>query len=99
LEPLHYVGGVLLHSVFLYNQALIALMQGNEEQFTQSKNNVANPALRYVLEAEKAFRQGDEKEAERLGHLAISSARGLQKYLIVRALERQQKNSNRHSFF
>jgi hypothetical protein len=51
------------------------------------------------IEAEKAFRQGGEKEAERLGHLAISSARGLQKYVLVQSLERQRKNPNRHSFF
>lgn len=86
-------------TVRYYNQALVALMQGKEEQFAQAKNNVANRVLRYVLEAEKAFRQGDKKEAEQLGHLAISSARGLQKYVLVRSLERQQKNPNRHSFF
>jgi hypothetical protein len=82
-----------------YYLALIALIQGNLESFQQMKKEVKHKGLKYVLEAEAAFKQWNVEEAERLGNLAISSSRGLQKYILVKSLERQQNNKYRRSFF
>jgi uncharacterized membrane protein len=87
------------HNIRYYNFALVALMRGNFEYFQQMKNEVKHKGLKYVLEAEAAFKQGNVEEAERLGNLAISSSRGLQRYILVKSLKRQQNNKHRRSFF
>lgn len=82
-----------------YNQALIALLRGQEDRFENLKQKVKKHPFCYVLEAERAFRNGDQKEAERYGNLAISTSRGLQRYVLVRSLEHQQNHPNRQTFF
>lgn len=79
--------------------ANIALVEENWEVFDQAKSMVKHPGLRYALEAELAFNKGDMEQAQKLGDLAISASRGLQKYILVKSLERQSKNPNRKTFF
>lgn len=82
-----------------HNLALIALLDANWEVFQHLKDKIKSKALQYALEAEAAFKNGNTEESERLGHLAIASCAGIQKWLFIKSLERQQKNPHRETYF
>ncbi|SHN49238.1 hypothetical protein [Desulfitobacterium chlororespirans] len=82
-----------------HNLALIALLQGNLEEFEAYKARIKHKYLHYALEAEAAYREKDYKKADELAELAISSAGGLQKWVYVKSLERQKGNTQRRSYF
>jgi hypothetical protein len=82
-----------------YNFSLIALLEEDWETFNNMKNKVTKERFRYALEAEYAFKKGNLEEAQRLGELAISASSGIQKYMLLKLLERQQSNPNREFFF
>ena len=82
-----------------YNYALIALKENEWESFAQLKSKLKNKALQYILEAEEAYKKGNLEKAELFGNQAIEAARGLQRYLLVASLERQETNADRDSYF
>jgi hypothetical protein len=82
-----------------YNNALIALLEGDQESFHLAKNQVKSEATKYILMAEEAYKKGDYTEAERLGNLAITKSAGLKRLVLLKSLEREQKNPNRETFF
>jgi flagellar biosynthesis GTPase FlhF len=82
-----------------YNSALIALLEGDMEQFHIMKDKVNRQSTKLVLDTEEAYKKGQLEEAERLGNMSISLATGLQKLSLIKSLEREQKNPNRESYF
>lgn len=83
----------------LYNSALIFLQEGDQEGFQTAKNKVKSEATKYILRAEEAYMKGEINEAERLGNLAVSTARGFKRYALLKSLEREQNNPNRETYF
>ncbi|MEW9674247.1 hypothetical protein [Ammoniphilus sp. 3BR4] len=79
--------------------ANIALAEENWEVFEQAKGMVKHQGLQYALGAELAFKKGDMEQAKKLGDLAISTSRGLQKYILVKSFERQSNNPDRKTYF
>lgn len=82
-----------------YNYALIALKENQWEPFRLYKSKLKNKVFLYILEAEKEYKNGNLEKAEQLGNLAIESSKGLQKYILLTSLERQQTSLNRESYF
>lgn len=82
-----------------YGLALIAVCEEDWDSFAKYKAGTRHPKLIPVLEAEAAFKQGRPEEADRFGRLAIEAARGLQLFLLVRSLERQERNPERRTYF
>lgn len=82
-----------------HDLALLALLKEDWALFENFKSQVKHKGLYYALEAEAAFIRNEIDEAEKYGMLAISSSRGLQKWLFVKTLEYQRKNENRRFFF
>jgi hypothetical protein len=67
--------------------------------FEEYKSQVKHKGLQYSLAAEEAYIRGEFEEAHKYGDLAISSSRGLQKWLLVKSLEHQRNNENRQFYF
>jgi hypothetical protein len=87
------------HNIRNYNLALLALSKRELGLFETFKSQVKHKGLQYALDAELAYIRGKMEEAEKFGELAISSSRGLQKWLLVKSLEHQRNNEDRQSFF
>ncbi len=82
-----------------YFKALIAISENDWDRAEEFQAGIRNKAMRYVIDAEAAFKRGNHEESERAGRLALASAKGLQKFVILRSLERQERNPNRRTYF
>ncbi|PWW08594.1 hypothetical protein DFQ01_101317 [Paenibacillus cellulosilyticus] len=81
------------------SRALTRLLQDDQSGFEQSMRMVDHPGLKYALEAEAAFRQGDLTKADELGDLAINNTAGLQRYALIRYRELRTAEPNRKTYF
>ena len=66
------------------NKALTALGQG---------------IYQLSLDAEVAYQQGKMAEADQYGQQAIAESKGVQKYLMIKTLEKNKRNPHRNSYF
>jgi hypothetical protein len=82
-----------------YNNALIALLKGDQVGFHLAKSKVKSEATKYILMAEEAYIKGSFTEAEQLGNTAISRSAGIKRFVLLKSLEREQKNPNRETYF
>lgn len=82
-----------------YYQALIALLNKDWDQFDEIRAKFQHPTLSYVLEAERAFGQGRFQDADRNAELAISGSGGIQRYSLLKIMERQRNNLHRETYF
>lgn len=78
--------------------AAIAIAKRDWERFNELKSKL-KPGIKFSLEAEEAFRKGDVDRARELGNYAIANSKGLQRYILIKSLERQEKNPDRRSYF
>jgi hypothetical protein len=93
------VNNIQLASNRNYYKALIAILEEDWENVTEFQAGIRNKALHYVIEAEVAFKQGNREDSVRAGQLALASAKGLQKFMLLRSLERQENNPIRRTYF
>lgn len=82
-----------------YFKALIAISENDWDHVEEFRAGIRNKALRYVIDAEAAFKRGNHEDSERAGRLALASAKGLQKFMLLRSLERQKSNPMRRTYF
>jgi hypothetical protein len=93
------IKNINVKSLMNFYYAIVAIIKQDWDNFDKFKNMVKKNGLRYALEADAAFRKGKYDEAKQFGDLAIASTRGLQRFIFVKSLERQEKNPNRESYF
>ncbi|GLX68681.1 hypothetical protein [Paenibacillus glycanilyticus] len=83
----------------LYYAGHLALLEDDWERLEECKKQLRNQIFRIVLDAESAFRKGNMEEAKRHGDRALAQSAGLQRYALLKALERQQTKEVRSSYF
>jgi hypothetical protein len=82
-----------------YFKALIAITENDWDRVEEFQAGIRNKALRYVIDAEAAFKRGNYEVSEQAGRLALANAKGLQKFVLLRSLERQESNHLRRTYF
>lgn len=78
---------------------MIAMLRGDWPTFEEMKTKIKNRVYQYMLDADMAFRKGRYDEAKHIGDLAIKHTAGLQRYILIKSFERQERNPNRESYF
>lgn len=94
-----HLDGIRSASSRHYFEALIAILEKDGDRADKLKAGIRSQTLRHVVDAEIAYQRGQLEEADRAADLALASARGLQKYLHIKSLERQKNNPARHTYF
>ncbi|WP_308637127.1 hypothetical protein [Paenibacillus silvisoli] len=82
-----------------YYKALISILEGDFQRAEEYKAGIRSKALQHVIDAEIAFKQGKPEEADQAGQLALAAAGGVQKFVLMRSLERQRSNPSRRMYF
>ncbi|WP_210607855.1 hypothetical protein [Priestia flexa] len=82
-----------------YHQALIALLEEDENRFQAHLKQVRYKGQRYALLANFSYKKGDYAEADRFGKLAILHSRGLKKWTLVKSKQYQESNASRELYF
>jgi hypothetical protein len=82
-----------------YFKALIAISENDWDRVEEFQTGIRNKALRYVIDAEAAFKRGNYEDSVQAGRFALASAKGLQKFVLLRSLERQESNPLRRTYF
>ncbi|WP_201007755.1 hypothetical protein [Paenibacillus glycanilyticus] len=83
----------------LYYTGLIAVMENDWDKVEACKNQLRSKALRSVLDAEAAFKTGRYDDAKKHGDQAIADSAGMQRYILIKMLERQSRSEQRISYF
>ncbi|GED72712.1 hypothetical protein BRE01_64140 [Brevibacillus reuszeri] len=82
-----------------YYSAHLALLKNNQDVYNEHRSGVKNRIYQLSLDAEMAYQQGNTVEAERFGQQAIAESKGVQRYLMIKTLEKNKRNPNRNSYF
>ncbi|SEO81554.1 hypothetical protein [Paenibacillus sp. OV219] len=82
-----------------YSQALIAVLTSDYNRADTFKAAIRSKALRHVVDAEIAFRKGNQEEADQAGQLAMAHAGGVLKLMLTKSLERQKNDAMRRTYF
>lgn len=80
-------------------RAKIALMSKDWVTYEEHMQHVKREVTRLALEADAAFVRGNMEEAERLGGEAISRARGMYRYVLVKERELNERDPARRTYF
>ncbi len=98
-EAAEWISQIRNPAVKPYFLALKTLRERNWNAFFEAKAAVKDKVSLLVLDVEEAYARGDIQMAEKLGQQAIDSAKGVQKYVLVKELELSEHNPNRTSYF
>ncbi|GED59502.1 hypothetical protein ABER61_15490 [Brevibacillus formosus] len=82
-----------------YYSAHLALLKNNQDDYNQHRSAIKNRIYQLLLDAEVAYHQGNMAEAEQYGQLAIAKSKGVQKYLLIKTLEKSKRSQHRNSYF
>ncbi|WP_312113410.1 hypothetical protein [Brevibacillus reuszeri] len=82
-----------------YYSAHLALLKNSQDVYNEHRSGVKNRIYQLSLDAEMAYQQGNTVEAERFGQQAIAESKGVQRYLMIKTLEKNKRNPNRNSYF
>ncbi|MGG4448984.1 hypothetical protein [Brevibacillus porteri] len=82
-----------------YYSAHIALLKNDQDAYNQHRAEIKNRIYQLSLDAEVAYHQGNMAEAELCGQLAIAESKGIQKYLMIKTLDKNKRNLHRNSYF
>lgn len=82
-----------------YYSAHLALLKNNQDAYNQHRSEIKNRIYQMSLDAEVAYHQGKMAEAEQYGQQAIAESKGVQKYLMIKTLEKNKRNPHRNSYF
>ncbi|MED1801268.1 hypothetical protein [Brevibacillus porteri] len=81
------------------NFAHLALLKNSQDAYNQHRSEINNRIYQLSLDAEVAYHQGNMAEAEKYGQLAIAESKGVQKYLMIKTLEKSKRNLHQSSYF
>ncbi|MDC0764944.1 hypothetical protein POF51_29925 [Brevibacillus sp. AG] len=82
-----------------YYSAHVALLKNSQDAYNQHRSEIKNRIYQLSLDTEVAYHQGNMAEAEQYGQLAIAESQGVQKYLMIKTLEKSKRSLNRNSYF
>lgn len=82
-----------------YYSAHLSLLKNNQNAYKQHRAEIKNRIYQLSLDAEEAYQQGNMAEAEQYGQRAIAESKGVQKYLMIKTLEKNKRNQHRTSYF
>lgn len=79
--------------------AVIAQHEENWEEYYEFKEKIKDKNSLQGLEVEEAFRKGEVEKAKKLGNELIKNSLGLRRYILIKSLERKEKQRDRRSYF
>ncbi|REE83894.1 hypothetical protein A8990_11673 [Paenibacillus taihuensis] len=82
-----------------YVQAIIAIMQNDFDRADAFKDGIRSKVLQLAIDAEIAFKKGEQAKADQIGQQVLAQARGVLKFSFTRSLERQQRSPQRSMYF
>jgi hypothetical protein len=91
--------GIKDQEIRSFNRAVIAMLQKDWLTFEENQRKLKNKGYQFALNADAAFRKGNYEQSKYYGDLAIKNTAGLQRYMFIKQLERQENNPNRESYF
>ncbi|WP_127492630.1 hypothetical protein [Paenibacillus glycanilyticus] len=85
--------------VKLYYTGLLAILEDDWRKVEACKNQLRSKVFRSVLDAEMAFKTGRYDDAKRHGDQAIADSAGMQRYILIKMMDRQSRSEQRISYF
>ncbi|SDK24046.1 tetratricopeptide repeat protein [Natronincola ferrireducens] len=99
LKEIEKIKNPNLDQIKYYQLAHVAILKDDWNTFETTMGEIKDEKRKYALKADAAFRKGNFPKAREFGDLALKHTKGVQKYLLLKDLERQKNNPNRKTYF